>query len=777
MSLRKFSLLISIFGLLLLTSSETKKPKPLFFFNSLKELREIRLSHAPGIYDSAFTLTLTTGKLRKIAIELISDNQVKKVAKSIRIESPSVLRLSYTDEKGQLRHFVGQYTVGQRHPIPVLSLVVEPDAFFPPNGIYVGSMEKGQEEEAVRTIGNAWKKKPITAYAQFFFNGELKEELELDLKTYGGMTLGWKEKSLQLSARKKLHGEGKINVKLFRNLPQREFQHVVLRTSGNDQNKTRFKDLSISQVADELGINTKASRPVVVYVNGIYWGIHNLREKVNKDYFTERYNWKKGDFIELQGSGMYHPGFRKLVSFAAANAGSRDFPKRIADSIDIENFFNFNIIQTYISNADYRGNVRFFKHKHGKWKWVLYDTDLACGNNFLERNFIRDRTFPTEEYWYNPPYATTLLNSLLRNKELKENFVRQYTYLMATYLTPANFHAKLDNNAAIIDGELERHWQRRNHLYSENRTKWNGHVRNLKSYFSRRPESAYKHLMETFSLKAPVQVSVSQNRSGFKGLTMNGSSVRTARINGKFFPELPITLSAVEADHLYAFEKWSDGDKNAERILKPEDGTALKAHYRHLPVSGTKGLIIDKFFVNNDWKDPLLFVSILNTSGENIQLDNFTLYEDVTGSSLALKEKELQPGQSLVLTNDVKGFRTKMGKVNVQVLEFMKGQAFVNDVKFALIENGEAWVDSLQATISDQQLIDHGSYLVTKPNGKLKITHFKMKKLPSLKFNVAIKETPVLVHGNSNWKEFTFVVLIVVGILLSMLLFMKLEKD
>ena len=52
-------------------------------------------------------------------------------------------------------------------------------------------------------MGRAWQKEPIRAFAQFFIGNKMRDELALDVKTYGGMTLGWKEKSLQLSARKR----------------------------------------------------------------------------------------------------------------------------------------------------------------------------------------------------------------------------------------------------------------------------------------------------------------------------------------------------------------------------------------------------------------------------------------------------------------------------------------------------------------------------------------------------------------------------------------------
>ncbi len=740
MSPKKILLLALWFCCISFVPANPKKVKTLYYYNSTKELSGLKLSHKPGIYTKPFLLKIDGGGKPNFTMELITDNRSVRFTNSIKISSPSVLKISYNDANGVRRNFIGNYIVNVKHDLPIVALVVEPDEFFPPNGIYEGRMEKNPNGGGPRTIGKAWDKKPITGYAQFFFNGELKDELELDIKTYGGMTLGWKEKSLQLSARKKLHGEGKIKVKLFQNLEQREFQHVVLRTSGNDQNKTRVKDMSISQVAEDIGLNTKASRQVVVYINGKYWGIHNLREKVNEDYFTQRYNWKKGSFIEIQGSGDGNPEFQALINYVKTHNGDRDFYQRVSDSIDVENFFNFNIFQTYISNVDYRGNVRFFKQKGGKWRWLVYDTDLACGNDFISRNFIQDRTVPIHEYWYNPEYATSLLSNMLKNKDFKAQFIKQYTYLMATYVNPENFDSKLDANIARIKNELPRHWARRDHLYSETETTFNGHVKSIRTYFQKRPQSAYTHLKEAFNLKDPVPIEVQQNILHFNGITMNGSGVRSKHVKGKFFSEFPIELAAVNTNHLYVFDKWSDGIKNAKRVIKPKSGDFYKAEFKHLAASKVKDrLVIDKYFVDNDWKNPLLFVAITNKTAEDAKLDNFTLYEDMTGSSISLNGKLIKAGSSLVLTNDSVLFRKKVKDKSVAVSNFMVGKTFVDDVKFVLIENNKGWVDSLEVHINDKMLIDHSAYIASKTNSKVKIEHMKMKELSKLKFQPDIQ--------------------------------------
>lgn len=734
----KYSFLVLLIGAFFLISADTKPEKPLYYFNSLKALEGFKLSHKPGVYEGDLTLKIESDR-DDLDVQLITKDRYKRVDGEVTITEPVVLRIAYRDNEGKKRNFVGTYIVNQGHELPVVSLIVDTNDFFPPNGIYEGHMEPNPEGGDPLTVGKAWLKQPITAYAQFFLNNKLQEELELDLKTYGGMTLGWKEKSLQLSARKALHGEGKINTKLFENLPFRKFQHVVLRTSGNDQNKTRLKDMSISMVADDIKVNTKASRAVVVYINGQYWGIHNLREKVNGDYFKYRYDWKNGEFIEIQGSGFKDPYYRPFIDWVREHVNDQDFHQRVSDSIDVENFFNFNIIQTYISNVDYRGNIRFFKKKGDKWKWVLYDVDLACDHGFLTRNFIRDRTFPVHEYWYNPSYAVTLLNNMLKNKDFKERFIHQYTYLMATYVRPENFAAKMDRNSKMIASELKRHLARRNNLYNESVSGWESKVRTLKSYFEKRPESAYKHLKEVFALSDPSPLKVRQNIPLFKGLTANGSIVTTSNIDGKFFKEFPLEIQVVEADHLYRFVKWNDGVKEMKRKIIVGEKPEYIAEFEHIDTSSLAGrLTIDKYYVNNDKKDPLIFISLVNNTPDVIDMKDVMLFEDVTGASIDLKGRKLDPGKAVVLTNDCELFKEKYTKNTPEVVNFMEGTTFADDVKIALIEKNKGWIDSLQVNLSDSLVIEHPGYLATKDSSGVIIEPLKIKNMEKLKFGVDV---------------------------------------
>ena len=731
-----YFLLLSFF-FLVLVSADKKEKKGLFSYNSFKKLDGIKLSHNPGIYSKPIELNIKVEKDKKITIETISDSITTISGTKFHINKPTVVKISSISKEGKKHSFIGTYIVGIKHDLPIVSLVVDHNDFFPPNGIYVGKKEKksGPNSKSI-TTGRAWDKKPITGFAQFFFLNDLKEELELDVKTYGGMTLGWKEKSLQLSAQKNIHGKGKIKLKLFENLPQREFQHVVLRTSGNDQNKTRIKDLSISHVAEDLHLNTKASRQVVLYINGKYWGIFNLREKVNVDYFKERYNWKKKNIIEVQGYGLKNPDYKVLFDYVAQHNTDKDFYQRISDSIDIENFFSYHIFETYITNVDYRGNTRFFKEKKGKWKWLVYDSDLGCKMDFFNRNFLRDRIYAPQEYWYNPPVSVSLLKNILKNERYKKQFITHYCYLISNYLKPINFINKIDKNARKIESELPRHFLRRDHLYSEDMDKWKSNVKNLKTYFIKRPLSAFQNIKETFGLSNHYPLIISQNHKTFKGLTINNSIIKSNTIEGDFFKEIPFKLSAENTDHQFKFSKWSDGNTQSNREITIDKKTNLQAIYKKLPKSKIiSELKIEKFYANFSWDNSLLALTLTNKNSVEINLDKLILYEDESASKISLKGLKIRAHETIIFTNNSNLLKKSIPKIKNRLVPYLTDKAFLQKVKFVLIENNNAIIDDFNYNFSDKQIIEQPGYLITKKQNKYKAKNIKINKINKKTFN------------------------------------------
>ena len=109
----------------------------------------------------------------------------------------------------------------------------------------------------------------------------------------GQYSLDMPQKSFKLRA-KSLYGTKTFAAKLFDDRPYTEYKSFVLRTSGNDNVFTRLVDGFQSRLMDAYGTQVihQAWNPVVVYLNGAYWGHYNMRERVDRFFVAQHQRFK-----------------------------------------------------------------------------------------------------------------------------------------------------------------------------------------------------------------------------------------------------------------------------------------------------------------------------------------------------------------------------------------------------------------------------------------------------------------------------------------------------
>ena len=219
------------------------------------------------------------------------------------------------------------FFIGTDHKLPVVSLAAAPGNFEFRNGVLYGMgsalSSSGQVLQNFPFSGsNAWKDREIEVSIELYEpNQQPAFQQRAGLKIYGGWgSRGYPQKSFALFARQK-YGDGKINYQVFPDKPIDAFESLVLRNSGNDNQSTHqtaprppisvfgpapsygsyfvnssftlMRDAMMQQLIKDTGLDIQAYRPAVLYVNGDYWGLYNLREKMNEDYIVTNHGLKK----------------------------------------------------------------------------------------------------------------------------------------------------------------------------------------------------------------------------------------------------------------------------------------------------------------------------------------------------------------------------------------------------------------------------------------------------------------------------------------------------
>lgn len=260
---------------------------------------EINFSHdggATGTFDLELTTEQTGGVIRYTSNSTIPVSGSASYEGPIRINKNSVIRARYfkdgfissnTDSRA--------YMINVKHDLPIISLITAPGNLFDiDNGIYVRGRQASSDFPYFGA--NFWEDWERPVHFSFYeTDGEVAEMTNAGIKIFGGWSRGFDQRSFSLFARKE-YGKGKFKHLFFPELEYSSFESLVLRNSGNDWSRTMLRDGTLTSLMKGADLEFQAYRPTVVYLNGEYYGIYNLREKVNEHFLASK---KKSILIVL----------------------------------------------------------------------------------------------------------------------------------------------------------------------------------------------------------------------------------------------------------------------------------------------------------------------------------------------------------------------------------------------------------------------------------------------------------------------------------------------
>ncbi len=526
----------------------------------------IKISHQPGFYQSGIQLSISAEDKYGVKIFFtkngdipdLSSNQVKNF---IKIDSTTALTLAVSRGNKLIdTFFCGTYFIDFKSALPVTTIIIPSSSLFNPiSGIYLGGLNADNT-----TYGNCWKDIEKPAFFEYF--SENRDQIisqYCGLKIFGGMTRQNKEKSLRVIARKK-YGKGKFKGDIFKTKKIQSFNSLVLRISGNDFLGTRFLDMMCSSLAKDMDIDYMAYQPSVLFVNGKYWGIHNVREKIGDDYLSTNHGADISKTDLLIGNASPKTGnsssYNSLINFLnTQDPNSNYFIDSVSSKMDIDNYFKFVILQIHIVNVDSRGNIKFWRSSNldGKFRWIFYDSDLSFSSPNL--NFLEKRVSPVQTDWYNPVWTTVILRKLIQNEELKNRFINQYCYLLSTVLSNDTIQSRISYFRNWILPEIDRHLKRKD--FNQSRNSWEDKIGRLRNFSETRKQVSIDNLKSVLHLKNTYELNIGSNVPyNYFTVDLSGNKNRNSPFKGNFFNGIPLPLFVSYVHPLYQFIKWSDGD-------------------------------------------------------------------------------------------------------------------------------------------------------------------------------------------------------------------------
>jgi len=537
----------------------------------------VEMSLPGGFYDSP------------VSIELSTEPDNVEIRYTIDGSEPSQSSLLYTSFVSidtttvvRARAFEGNlfpgnintqtYLINESTTLPVISLSSNPDNFFDDDiGIYVQGNHSTPEDY---NYYQDWER-PI--HIEFFeHDGSSGFSVDAGVKISGLVTKDHAQKPFAVFARPK-YGDNKIDYQIFPDLPITEFKSITLRTGGDEHKPTRFRDMLCHSLVHNTNIDIMAFRPAKVYINGIYWGHYNIREKQNEDYLASHHsidpdnvdmlefvfvNRRTSKIHVIEGDSLH---YKAMVDYTE-NHDMNDpvHYEYIKTQMDMDNYIDYNIVEIFMANNNWtHHNVKFWRPKtpNGRWRWILCDLDWGfriTSTNMFKRLKAGDPFLSEEEG--NSLYVPLWLK-LIENQDFKYTFINRFADYLNTIFTPDAILQRINEIKSQFEPEMPNHIARWKDIslppYEriESINHWYSNIDSLEVFAEQRPAAIRTHIIEYFGLSGTSSVSLAVSSPEGGAIKINSIIPDNLPWSGIYFKNVPIQITALP-NLGYRFAGW-----------------------------------------------------------------------------------------------------------------------------------------------------------------------------------------------------------------------------
>ena len=471
------------------------------------------------------------------------------------------------------------YFINTNHTLPIMTLTSEPDNFWDwERGIF--QLGPNAEDTFPNFGANFWEDIQIPLHMEYYVDHELVMEFDVSTEIHGGKTARTKPmKALRLLTDGDFPSTG-LSYPFFYNKNINNFRRLVIRNASGDFNYTHFRDAYLQRyfIDENLDVDVLAYQPMTVYLNGTYWGVMNLREKVDRFYLKENHGMDRDsidlleeDVIVIEGSSdEYFSNYNFIISNDLSVASNFDIA---ASYFDLSSLTDYFIVQTYVNNTDFpNNNIKFWQPNsaNGKWRYLLFDMDVSMGR-FGWTRAKSDNFNPLLENPAENKFIYILL-AFLENKDFKNHFISRYADLMNTTFRPENLRAETDRTVAEIDEEMKLHFE-----------KWtwpgydvwqNERLLGLYTFIEDRPAFQREFVRQQFELPNEVNITLQTFPAGAGEIKINTITPDSLPWNGYYYNGVPVNLTIIP-NNGFTFSHW----ESIHTILSRDASTSIAYNF------------------------------------------------------------------------------------------------------------------------------------------------------------------------------------------------------
>ena len=445
----------------------------------------------------------------------------------VSIMSISLPKDEVIGSKGFYNNFLltGSITGGRRRGVGIMEV-------FDPKGERVGN---SRVEMAVSGNGSSgWAMKSLRIYFKGINNQDSGLQSDLNYDIFGG-------------AAKDQWGQAITS-----------FSRIMIRNSGNDCATSYIRDAFMQSTAAGLNVDIMATASTLVFINGEFWGVYNVRERYSPEYVESHYGVNKdnvtviesdysqvhtntnADFVVSSGIEGDQDPFNQMVQYMREhNLADQKHYDYIASQMDIDSFIDMWVVRLFYVARDWpENNIKIWRNKNPddpsgfdtKWHFTLLDLDM--GLSFYDFTTERENFFWAFD---SNSVCGTMMRALMRNEGFKQQFMIRYYDVVSNHMTPEYLSAIFEEMYAERDPLMhlqQGRWNCDGFTYS----KWQTEASKIRSFIKNRVPHALDHFFRYFGISEDDLEHLTQKRvtvsfhSGRADVTINGETIENGTV-------------------------------------------------------------------------------------------------------------------------------------------------------------------------------------------------------------------------------------------------------
>lgn len=517
----------------------------------------------------------------------MADTAIDYTPPTYAVDKATIIRAIAVDAEGNISqiatnsYFIGYGNDEYVKQMRVISLVTDPDNLFDyETGIYVygkahddwrnspeytPNAQNWEQPGNCTQSGRAWER---PASMTVFENGVATYSADLGIRIHGGATRSSPQKSFNLYARSE-YGVTKLAYDFFHGELKSEtdgkvidsFDSLTLRNGGNDK-VTKLRDRLNQELAAGRDVATLAQEECIVFLDGEFWGLYNLMEKMSDTYISDHYRVKADDVCIIktgelnEGSEHGYADFQMMLKWLeSADFTSPSTYQEFCARFDVKNFADYMAIEMLIGNLDFGGNNYALwktetinekkQYADGKWRFILFDTEYGQG---LYGSNVRESAFESlkkQDCW-----LSTLFFGLMEHcADFRQLFATAYFDLCNENYSPTNATAKLDELMQPYAKPMGDTIKRFSLVWNWGGVNYENSFRNeanvIQQFYRERAQYAKNNFVTMFnSLISNNHSTINLSNDPTKGTVhLNTLTLTQENWYGDYFQQFPVTVS------------------------------------------------------------------------------------------------------------------------------------------------------------------------------------------------------------------------------------------